>query len=175
MCAITPCAPSRPQILWRRREQYFSPLRTKIAENEELELVNVPGAVLIFSKDKVGGQWGLHQETVQELVKWEPESGWEGLEEWVTNMAVEAEEESDESEDDMEAASCGTSAGDTAGKKDKGKSKKKKKKGAGALSGGITGSTKKKAGPSTVEMLAALQEGLQAGAKDGNGAANHTE
>ena len=145
-----------------------------IAENEELELVNVPGAVLIFSKDKVGGQWGLHQEKVQELVKWEPESGWEGLEEWATNMAVEAEEEADGLGDDMEETPCGTGDGDTAGKKDNG-GKKKKKKAAGALAGGITGSAKKKVGPSTGEMLAALQEGSQASAKDGNGAASHTE
>jgi hypothetical protein len=144
----------------------------KIAENEELGLVNVHRAVLIFSKDKVKGQWGLDQETVKGLVGWKQESGWEGLEKWATSMEMDAEEELDQSDDDMEAASSGTGQGDTVGKK--GKDKKKKKKVDGAK-GSITEGANKKPGPSTTEMLAALTEGLQAGAKDGSGAANHTE
>ena len=117
-------------------------------------------------------QWGLDQETVKGLVGWKQESGWEGLEKWATSMEMDAEEELDQSDDDMEAASSGTGQGDTVGKK--GKDKKKKKKVDGAK-GSITEGANKKPGPSTTEMLAALTEGLQAGAKDGSGAANHTE
>jgi len=106
-----------------------------LARSEDLFFVNVSGGVMVYSKN-VNPKWGIHMEAQGGLVGWNPESGWDGLEEWAAGMVVD-DEEMECSDEEMEGAELAEAKnnGSTRVSKLHGGGKCKGRKGAAAKGG----------------------------------------